>query len=584
MIKKRVAFYGNRESQASYYMTIEHSRSHSNTFSKPVLGWVFEYFEHLPTPRTQLEKKAKILQIHAETELSPTDFKLFLYGNEAGPAVRYYNLVGYGFISSHKKKRRNLFITASTRGNGIVPANELKVDERVMLLLLWSVVRDMSRICRLRGLTSKAQPEACRWGQGSAARCCRACARRSHPTPVTRRSTKRERPTCPDHLWLTKSQWSSLTRVCDKPVTANCSDSFCGKLELVNMYKTVRHGENSLQYTILPQTEEVLNNSGMKGKGRDYSPTNHVRRSSRRLGFKNYCLAICILLLLVTAAVTLVSVLGQKLFDPWFQSDRQDIMSSVIKYRVQTPEETTPASELETTSTPSTTSYATTTVTITTVTTTVERTLPTTPPWIMPALRSWKSSSTIQTIPTEGSDLPPEKPRRKELKATDNMSIKPWEKDTIIRPTATPESITLSNVIKYYTRASKPSEMPVVASTKEFDDVLITTKNTPVTETTENSKMSDLKDALLSVDDDDDFKESLEVDEVFSLPPLKPEGPYSDGDEVTMSKPVVPWYGSRWPFVDTSSYFQWSVSIVLFYATYIICNLYLLTKRNAPSR
>ncbi|KOB76658.1 Uncharacterized protein OBRU01_05443 [Operophtera brumata] len=302
------------------------------------------------------------------------------------------------------------------------------------------------------------------------------------------------------------------------------------------MYKTVRHGENSLQYTILPQTEEVLNNSGMKGKGRDYSPSIHVRRSPRRHSVKDYCIALCTLLVLVITAITVVYVLGQKLFEPWLQTDRKDIMSSVVlKYRgLDASEVSSPASKLETISTISTTTYATTTVTVPTVSTTVERS--TSPPWIMPALRSWKSSSTIQTIPTEGSDIPSEKPRSKELTAEDNMSIKPWEKDTIIRPTATPESITLNNVIKY-SRAFPP-EKPVV--TKVFDDVLITTKNTPV-ETTENSKLNDLKDALLSVDDDDDFKESLEVDEVFSLPPMKPEsgGSYSDVDEVTMSKPAV---------------------------------------------
>lgn len=415
-----------------------------------------------------------------------------------------------------------------------------------------------------------------------------------HPTPATRRSTKREWPRClaPTFTYsdgsLNRSVFSVPKReYVIKTVKTKRSFSFCGKLAAVNMYKTVRHGENSLQYTILPQTEEVLNNSGMKGKGRDYSPSIHVRRSPRRHSVKDYCIAMCTLLVLVITAITVVYVLGQKLLEPWLHTDRRDIMSSVVlKYReLNGPEVSSSlASKLETTSTTYTTTYATTTVTVPTVSTTVERS--TSPPWIMPALRSWKSSSTIQTIPTEGSDMPPEKSRSKELTAVDNMSIKPWEKDTIIRPTATPESITLNNIIKYYSRAFVPSEKSIVATTKVFDDVLITTKNTPVTETTENSKLSDLKDALLSVDDDDDFKESLEVDEVFSLPPLKPESesPYSDVDEVTMSKPAVTWYGSRWPFVDTSSYFQWSVSIAMLYSTplrNIFCNLY-LPDRNAP--
>lgn len=338
------------------------------------------------------------------------------------------------------------------------------------------------------------------------------------------------------------------------------------------MYKTVRHGENSLQYTILPQTEEVLSNSGMKGKGRDYSPSIHVRRS-KRFSALDISIIICVLSIFLASALMAVYVLNQKLPFPWVQTGRRDIVSTVLR-GLNNPEiSSSLAIKQDTTSTTSTTTYATTTVIVPTISSTLERS--TSPPWILPALRSWKSSSTIQTIPTEGSGIPPEKPRGKVLTAVDNMSIKPWEKDTIIRPTATPEPITLNSIIKYYSRAFVPSEKPVVPTTRVFDDVLITTKKTPVIETTENTKLSDLKDAMLSVDDDDDFKESLEVDEVFSLPPLKPEsGPYSDEDEVTMSKPAVTWYGSRWPFVDTSSYFQWSVSITMLYATPLrnICN------------
>lgn len=143
------------------------------------------------------------------------------------------------------------------------------------------------------------------------------------------------------------------------------------------------------------------------------------------------------------------------------------------------------------------------------------------------------------------------------------MSLRPWPKDIIFRPTVTPETVT-KLIFRYADRRSPSSEKSV---TGKEDVLLITTKGTtrqPVTTelTSERSKMKDLKDAILSIDDDDDFKESLEVDEDFSLPPIKPESVDShDGDEVTVAKAGdAGWYGARWPFVDTSSYFQWTVS------------------------
>lgn len=205
----------------------------------------------------------------------------------------------------------------------------------------------------------------------------------------------------------------------------------------------------------------------------------------------------------------------------------------------------------------------------------------TTPPWTMPALRSWKSSTSstvIPPIPTDDNVIP--LIGTASIKNND-ASVK-WEKDIIIRATVTPEPITLRSIIRYYSRTQLPSEKSVFA-TKGFDDVLITTKatttRTPVTTefatTSENSKLRDLKDTILSVDDDDEFKESLEVDEVFSLPPLKPDyaAPGTDSDEVTVSKAGdAGWYGARWPFVDTSSYFQWTVCTALLIN---VCNVYL---------
>lgn len=217
------------------------------------------------------------------------------------------------------------------------------------------------------------------------------------------------------------------------------------------------------------------------------------------------------------------------------------------------------------------------TVPPTTASSTVTSEKPTTPPWTMPALRSWKSSTSSTTVrpnPTEGNEgIPLIGTPSGSIRLLDHyMSMKPWEKDIIIRPTVTPEPITLRAVFKHYSRAFVPSEKPVTTA-KIFDDVLITTKptttRTPVTTdftTSERSKLSDLKDTMLSVDEEDEFKESLEVDEVFLLPSSKPDSSASNGDfdEVTVLKAGESgWYGARWPFVDTSSYFQWTVSPML---------------------
>ncbi|CAG9788196.1 unnamed protein product [Diatraea saccharalis] len=351
------------------------------------------------------------------------------------------------------------------------------------------------------------------------------------------------------------------------------------------MYKTVRHGENSLQYTILPQTEEVLNNSGLKGKGRDYSPSIHVRRSRRRSTLKYVLLIIFGIITALALASVPLYVMNGALYARKNQQDHHDIVTTaplapagreIVKSRKKELKMLptilpTLDAKIETTTITSST------VSPTTVSTTVTSEKVTTPPWSMPALRSWKSSTsstTMYPLPTDrnaelaASNTPPEG-----VHSMDHiyyMTVKPWDKDIIIRATVTPEPITLRNVFRYYSRAFVPSEKPVTTSSKVFDDVLITTKptstRTPVTTdfittTSEKSKFKDLKDTLLSVDDDDEFKESLEVDEVFSLPPSKPGSSTSntDSDEVTVLKAGdSSWYGARWPFVDTSSYFQWT--------------------------
>jgi hypothetical protein len=349
------------------------------------------------------------------------------------------------------------------------------------------------------------------------------------------------------------------------------------------MYKTVRHGENSLQYTILPQTEEVLNNSGLKGKGRDYSPSIHVRRSRRRSTVKYVLLIIFGIVIALALASVPLYVMNGALYAQRNQQDQHELVTSapltpagreMVKSRKKelkiSPEIiSTLDTKLETTVSSST-------VTPTTVPTTVTSEKATTPPWTMPALRSWKSptsSTTIRPITTENIEkIPLVGTPSGSIRLIDHyMSIKPLEKDIIIRPTVTPEPITLRNVFRYDPRALEPSEKPIKPNNKVFDDVLITTKasttRTPVTTdftTSERSKLADLKDIVLSDDDDDELKESLEVDEVFSLPPSKPDSSASnsDSDEVTVLKTGDNgWYGARWPFVDTSSYFQWTVRI-----------------------
>ncbi|KAM3961522.1 uncharacterized protein ACR2FA_004417 [Aphomia sociella] len=351
------------------------------------------------------------------------------------------------------------------------------------------------------------------------------------------------------------------------------------------MYKTVRHGENSLQYTILPQTEEVLNNSGLKGKGRDYSPSIHVRRSRRKSTVKYILLIIFGIIVALALASVPLYVMNGALYARRSQKDHNEVITTaplaptgreIAKSRKKELKISPGISSIlvskldrnkDITSTSPTTSSATVSSTVIS-----ERTKAV--PWIVPALKSWKniiSTTTVQAIPTEGNEeIPLIGTPSGSVRLLDHyMSMKPWEKDIIIRPTVIPEAITLRNVFRYYSRSFPASEKTATANTKMSDDVLITTKasttlspmTTEFTTSSEKSKLKDLKDIILSVDDEDVFKESLEVDEVFSLPPSKPDSSSSgtDSDEVTISKAGDSgWYGARWPFVDTSSYFQWT--------------------------
>ncbi|CAG4945521.1 unnamed protein product [Parnassius apollo] len=335
------------------------------------------------------------------------------------------------------------------------------------------------------------------------------------------------------------------------------------------MYKTVRHGENSLQYTILPQTEEVLNNSGLKGKGRDYSPSIHVRRTRRRSTLKYVLLIVFGLVVALALASVPLYIMNTALYARRNLPDLHEVITTapltpagreIVKSRKK---ELKILPELLSSTDPkldSTTSRS--TVTSTSVPATTVRNKAITPPWTMPALRSWRGfipSTTLRPIPTEIIEqYPLVNTPSGSVRLLDNyMSVKPWEKDIIIRPTLTPDPITIGNVFKYYSRPFVTSDKTVTINSKLFDDVLITTR----APTTRPLVTTQSTTTLLSVDEDDEFKESLEVDEVFSLPPLKPESavPISDSDEVTVSKAGGSgWYGARWPFVDTSSYFQWT--------------------------
>ncbi|XP_072931857.1 uncharacterized protein [Epargyreus clarus] len=349
------------------------------------------------------------------------------------------------------------------------------------------------------------------------------------------------------------------------------------------MYKTVRHGENSLQYTILPQTEEVLNNSGLKGKGRDYSPSIHIRRSRRRSTLKYVLLIVFGIIVALALSSVPLYVMNGALYARRNLQDHHEVNTAssllptgrdIIKSRKKELKITSPEilSPIPPSLEPSTTS----TTSTTTVPTTVTSEKATTPPWTVPALKPWKSlvaSTTVKPVPTENIEqIPLVGTPSGSVRLLDHyMSLKPFEKDVIIRPTVTPEPIGLRNMFKYYSHAyTIHSEKAVTTNgnNKLFDDVLITTKatttriaaTTPL-EASDESKMKDFKESLLSADTDDEFKEQFEEDEEFSLPPLKtdPVTAGSDSDEVTESKiSDGGWYGARWPFVDTSSYFQWT--------------------------
>ncbi|XP_013172863.1 PREDICTED: uncharacterized protein LOC106121672 isoform X1 [Papilio xuthus] len=319
------------------------------------------------------------------------------------------------------------------------------------------------------------------------------------------------------------------------------------------MYKTVRHGENSLQYTILPQTEEVLSNSGLKGKGRDYSPSIKVRRTQK--GYNLRCVLTVVFVIVGTLSISYLPVY----FMHVARENRKNEICSTACREIKTRKKelkfmpefiTTTNDKLETTTQSLVTSPN--------ILTTVIRERATTPPWTMPALRSWKGltpATTLRPAPTENIEkIPLIGTPSGSVRLLDNyMSVKPWEKDIIIRPTVTPEPMTVRSIFKYYSQFGATSDKPITSNMKG-DDVLITTRatSTPSPITTEST-------TTLPILEDE---QSLEIDDVFSLSTLKGDpgisGPIVDSGEVTVSKATGGWYGARWPFVDPSSYFQWT--------------------------
>ncbi|VVC97482.1 unnamed protein product [Leptidea sinapis] len=341
------------------------------------------------------------------------------------------------------------------------------------------------------------------------------------------------------------------------------------------MYKTVRHGENSLQYTILPQTEEVLNNSGMKGKGRDFSPSIHIIRSRKRRPMKYVLIAIFGMIIALALACVPLYVMDwddctrkvhHEITTPALSPSGREFIRSRKKELKILPDLMTvqpmPEKYIQTTTTPVQATISSST------SPPLNSEINFNQPWIIPALRSWKAPVSSTSLPTEkiaGISVISTASVNGVRLLDHYMSMKSWDKDTIIRPTVTSEHVTFRAVFNYYSNPPIPPEKPTDKTS--FEDVLFTTKapttklmaSTDVTSTSEVNLFKDLKETLLSVDDDDEFKESLEVDEVFSLPSIKPnaEVPVSDSDEVTVSRTVVGSKGLKWPF-DFSVLQTWS--------------------------
>lgn len=398
------------------------------------------------------------------------------------------------------------------------------------------------------------------------------------------------------------------------------------------MYKTVRQGENSLQYTILPQAEEVLCSSGGKGKGRDYSPSSSQRGVSKRLVI--YYLAVFLFGLFLVFGVVFVVVIQTGVFPldlpvqlaktkhtTWLgqssrliaadladksQSRKKDLtpdVKSITKTSNNTQESTT--IEYIATQTPYYNSTATpdvninnTSVDVTTHATFTVSNASTPSPqsstakleWIMPALKRLQSS-TLPPIPsTEKSDVTtvkdpdtmsslfPSHQRESnndlmlghdQIGWTDYDDIDDEDYD-VTKPatTATANTKKAPLIINKFLPAKSKSTKQTIVNTTPSAPIVYTTVNTvnrtsPAEENdTINKKMfgkyknktkfMETKENILDDDDEDYNKETLADEDDVSV-----QG--TGSDDVKMSQTKSSWL-QRWPFVDASSYFQWSVS------------------------
>lgn len=388
------------------------------------------------------------------------------------------------------------------------------------------------------------------------------------------------------------------------------------------MYKTVRQGENSLQYTILPQTEEVLTNSGVKGKGRDYSPSSHARRINRKLMI--YYMAIIFFGLLLAFGTLLFALIlcgivpidhpnhtntakeeqmAMKAAAPLTttQPDRNPTRKKELVHDSKTTLETSTHSinsaVPNTTVKDSEVNSTLTTENVSTVATTnanLNQTSTTERAWIMPALKRRLASSTTTSTMHPGlvdtqnvlnqkhnisyqnqninlsSSYPHQRESNTDLMLDRDQLKWPQYDDedydsTKTSTVPTTQQIVLSTTVKDVhndtnTTVSSPpiSKTSTVSSVKLIENKFISEldpkgKNKSKMDAV---KYMEMKEHILD-DDDDDYKEPLTDEDDVSEQP--------GSDDVKMSQAKSSWLQTRWPFVDPSSYFQWTVSLFNFY-------------------
>lgn len=378
------------------------------------------------------------------------------------------------------------------------------------------------------------------------------------------------------------------------------------------MYKTVRQGENSLQYTILPQTEEVLTNSGVKGKGRDYSPSSHARRINRKLMI--YYMAIIFFGLLLAFGTLLFALIlcgivpidlpnhtssakeeqmAIKAAPPpsTVQPDSSPTRKKELAHDLKITQETSThkinsavpnatVRDNEISSTVSTENVS----TVASTATNLNQTSITERAWIMPALKRLQSSST--TTPSPVSDIakfsttkfyqklssPYTHQRESNTDLMLNHDQLKWsqydDEDYDLTKTSTApttQQIILSTTVKSVLNNTNTTissvqvnETSTVSSVKFIENKFISELDPKAKNKSKMDavKYMEMKEHILDDDDDDDYKEPLADEDDVSEQPRN--------DDVKMSQAKSSWLQTRWPFVDPSSYFQWTVGLIIF--------------------